>query len=121
MTSLMVKEQLNHFRFKKVTKEKAKNPLEWWRVHKVQFLYVGFMAQQILGIVGSHIEVERVLNVANICTSLQCPRLDIENIEMLISIYKTWSNDIRVEGLASMRQFMDMEEAFMEENESLIH
>jgi hypothetical protein len=46
--------------------------------------------------------------------------LGIENLEMLISIYKTWSNDARVEGLASMKQFMDMEKAFMEENESLI-
>jgi hypothetical protein len=46
--------------------------------------------------------------------------LGIENIEILISIYKTWSNDARVEGSTSMKQFMDMEEAFMEENESLI-
>jgi hypothetical protein len=83
-------------------------------------LYVGFVARQILGIVGSHIEVEKVFNVAGICTSLQRSRLAIENIEMLISIYKTWSNDACVEGLASMKQFMDMEEAFMEENESII-
>jgi hypothetical protein len=100
---------LNHFRFKKVTKEKAKNPLEWWRVHEVEFSYVG-----------SHIEVERVFIVAGICTNLQHSRLGINNIEMLINIYKNWSNDVRVEGLASMKQFMDMEEAFMEENESLI-
>jgi hypothetical protein len=34
MTSSMVKEQLNHFRFKKVIEEEAKNPLKWWRVHE---------------------------------------------------------------------------------------
>jgi hypothetical protein len=34
-------------------------------------LYVGFVVQHILGIVGSHIEVERVFNVEGICTSLQ--------------------------------------------------
>ncbi len=38
----LVKEQLNHFMLKKVTKE-VKNPLEWWRVHEVQFSYVGFV------------------------------------------------------------------------------
>jgi hypothetical protein len=29
MISSMLKEQLNHFRFKKVIEEEAKNPLEW--------------------------------------------------------------------------------------------
>jgi hypothetical protein len=38
----------------------------------------------------------------------------------LLSIYKTWSIDDCVEGLASMKQFMNMEEPFMEENDSLI-
>jgi hypothetical protein len=32
MTSLVVKEHLNHLKFKKVIEE-AKNPLEWWRMH----------------------------------------------------------------------------------------
>jgi hypothetical protein len=32
--------------------EKCKNPLAWWKVHEVQYLYVGFVAQQTLGIVG---------------------------------------------------------------------
>jgi hypothetical protein len=44
MASSMVKEHLNHFKFKKVMKEEVKNPLEWWRVHKVQFSYVEFVA-----------------------------------------------------------------------------
>jgi hypothetical protein len=33
--------------------EEAKNPQEWWRTHEEQFLYVGFVAWHILGIVGS--------------------------------------------------------------------
>jgi hypothetical protein len=53
MASLVVKKQLNHFKVKKVMKEEAKHPLTWWRVHEVQFLYVGFLAQQILRIVKS--------------------------------------------------------------------
>jgi hypothetical protein len=39
---------------------------------------------------------------------------------MLINIYKNQSDDARVEGLSSMKQFMDMEEALIEENEGLI-
>ncbi len=39
---------------------------------------------------------------------------------MLICIYKNWPNDACVEDMASMKQFMDMEEALMEENEDVI-
>jgi hypothetical protein len=46
--------------------------------------------------------------------------LGIEHLEMLINIYKDWPNDVCVESLTSMGQFMDMEEALMEENEDLI-
>ncbi len=41
IASSVVKEHLNHFRFKKVIKEEAKNPLQLWKVHEVQSLYVG--------------------------------------------------------------------------------
>jgi hypothetical protein len=89
-------------------------------VHEVQFLYVKFVTWQILRIVGSHIEIKRIFNVACICTNLRHFWSGIENFETLINIYKTWPNDAHVEGLASMKQFKDMEEAFMEENESWI-
>jgi hypothetical protein len=51
--------------------------------------------------------------------NLQCFQLGIKNLEMLINIYKNWQNDSCVEGLMSMKQFMAMEEALMEENEGL--
>ncbi len=35
IASLVVKECMNHFRFKKVTKEEAKNPLKLWKVHEL--------------------------------------------------------------------------------------
>jgi hypothetical protein len=44
----------------------------------------------------------------------------MDNLEMLISIYKIWLDDAWVWGLASMGQFMEMEEALMKENEELI-
>jgi hypothetical protein len=53
MASSLVKKLFNHFKFKKVIEEEAKNSLKWWKVYEVQFLYVDFVAQQILGIVGS--------------------------------------------------------------------
>ncbi len=53
IASSLVKKLLNHYKFKKVIKEEAKNSLKWWKMHELQFLYVEFVAQQILGIVGS--------------------------------------------------------------------
>ncbi len=120
MASSMVKEQLTHFMLKKVINEEAKNPSEWWKMHEVQFSYVGFVSWQKNLIVGSQIEVEKVFSVASICTNLQCFQLGIEKFEMPINIYKNWLNDVHIKGLVSMKQFMNMEEALMEENKGLI-
>ncbi len=46
------KEQLTHFKIKKVNEEEFKDPFAWWRTCEVHFSYVCFVAQQILGIVG---------------------------------------------------------------------
>jgi hypothetical protein len=40
-----------------------KNPLESFKVHETQFLYVSFITQQILGIVGSQIEAKKFFRV----------------------------------------------------------
>ncbi len=58
--------------------------------------------------------------MSNICTNLQHSQLSIENLEMLINIYKNWLNDVHIEGLVSMKQFINMEETVMEENKGLI-
>jgi hypothetical protein len=71
MALSVVKEQSTHFRIKKVIEEECKDPLAWWRAHEVHYSYVGFVAQQILGIVGSQIEVQRVFSIVNICTNLR--------------------------------------------------
>jgi hypothetical protein len=57
MALLVVKEQLTHFKIK-VIEEECTDLLAWWKTHEVQFSYVEFVAPQILGIVGSQIEVE---------------------------------------------------------------
>jgi hypothetical protein len=42
----------------------------WWKTHEVHFSYVGFVAWQIIGIVGFHIEAKRIFNIVDICSSL---------------------------------------------------
>jgi hypothetical protein len=74
-----------------------------------------------LRIIGSPIELERTFNIVGICTNLKDFQLGIENLEMVINcIYNNWLDDVCVEGWASMGQFIDMEEAFMKENEDLV-
>jgi hypothetical protein len=38
-----------------------KCPLQWWQIHEAMFPTVGFLTQQILGIVESQIEIKRIL------------------------------------------------------------
>jgi hypothetical protein len=120
MALSIVKEQLTHFNVKKVIDDECKDPLAWWRAQEGHFSYVGFLVRQILGIVGSQIEVERVFSIASICTNLHHSRLGTESIEMLISIYKNIPKDVRVGGSLSMHKFMEMEEILMDENEEVI-
>jgi hypothetical protein len=47
------------------------DPLTWWCIHKTQFPNVGFLAKQILGILGSQIETECVFNLVNVLIALQ--------------------------------------------------
>jgi hypothetical protein len=63
MALLVVKEQPTHFRTKKVNEEECKDLLAWWRTHEVHFSYVGFIACQILGIVGSQIEASKEFSI----------------------------------------------------------
>jgi F0F1-type ATP synthase beta subunit len=88
MVLLVVKEHLKHYRIRKVSDEECKNLLAWWKVHESQFSYVVFVARHILGIVGSQIESERVFNIVGICTNMQWSIWGIQNLEMLVNIYK---------------------------------
>ncbi len=66
------------------------------------------------------IEAERLVNIAGICTNLHHSRLGMENLEMIISIYKNLHEDAKVGGFLSMQKFMEMEEALMDNNEEVI-
>jgi hypothetical protein len=59
------------------------------------FPIVGFLAQQILGIVGSQIETKRIFSLVGILTNLRRCHLQLENYEKLIFVSKKWPNDTR--------------------------
>jgi hypothetical protein len=59
------------------------------------FPIVGFWAHQILGIVGSQIEIERIFSLIGILTNIRRYRLQSENLEILIFVSKNWSSDSR--------------------------
>jgi hypothetical protein len=40
---------------------KIENHLIWWAKHNVQFPHVSFLTCQLLGIMGSHIEINKFL------------------------------------------------------------
>lgn len=46
-------------------------PLRWWEKHGVLFPIVGFLTQQILGIVGSQIETKRIFSLSRIFINLR--------------------------------------------------
>ncbi len=115
----IVKEQLTHLKVK-VTDDECKDLLAWWRAQERHLSYVGFVVCQILGIVWLQIEAERLVNIAGICTNLHHSRLGMENLEMIISIYKNLHEDAKVGGFLSMQKFMEMEEALMDNNEEVI-
>jgi hypothetical protein len=53
MALSVVKEQITHFRVKKVTDDEYKDLLAWWRALESYLSYVEFVVHKILGIVGS--------------------------------------------------------------------
>jgi hypothetical protein len=45
--------------------------LEWWAKHEFLFPTMAFLVRQILGIVGSQIEIERIFSLVGILTNLK--------------------------------------------------
>ncbi len=71
-----------------------KCPLQWWHKHEVMFPTVGFLTQQILGIIGS--QIEKNLSLVRILTNHKRCRLQMENLEKLIFVNKNWPNDLKI-------------------------
>ncbi len=73
-----------------------KCPSQWWEKHENVFLIVGFCAKQILGIVGSQFEMERIFSLVGIFTSHKECLLQSKNLDNLIFVNTNWPNDPRI-------------------------
>jgi hypothetical protein len=49
-----------------VNLKEIKYPLQWWEKHESRFPIVALLARQILGIVSSQIEIERIFSLVGI-------------------------------------------------------
>jgi hypothetical protein len=57
------------------------DPLTWWQIHETQFPNVSFLTKQILGILGSLIESERVFSLVGVLATLKRYRLQVDNLD----------------------------------------
>jgi hypothetical protein len=74
-TTELVNKKLLIFKCYQVDVKDIKCPLQWWEKHENMFLTISFCAKQILGIVGSQIEIEFFFSLVGILTSLKKCRL----------------------------------------------
>jgi len=73
--------------------EEVENPFLWWSKHEGQFSTIVKLAKTILGIPGSQIEIERVLSIVGILTSLSCCCFCSKNLDLLVLLIKNWLDD----------------------------
>jgi hypothetical protein len=83
-----MKNELQFFHFLCVNPSKVENLLLWWATHETPFLNVSFLAHQMLGIVRSQIETERIFNITSVITSLHQSKLRNENLQDFVMIAK---------------------------------
>jgi hypothetical protein len=84
------------FKRYQVDSKEIKYPLQWWAKHEAMFPIIVFLACQILGIVKSQIEIERIFSLEGIITNLRRCHLQIKNLKQLIFVSKNCSNDPRI-------------------------
>ncbi len=87
-TMELVNRKLLIFKHYQVDVKNIKCPLQWWEKHQSMFLIVGFCAREILGIVGSQIEIERIFLLVGILINLKRCHLQLENLNKLIFVNK---------------------------------
>jgi len=102
--------------------EDIKNLLQWWEKDESKFPKVSFLARQILGIVGSQIEIECIFSLVGILTSLRRYQLQSEILDKLIFFSQNWPNDLRVgcNMPSTMVEFIEKDEIVEEELEEFV-
>jgi len=73
-----------------------KCPFQWWAKHEAMLNIVGFLACQILNIVGSQIDTIRIFSLTCIFTNLSICCLQSNNLEFIFFVNKNWPSDLRV-------------------------
>jgi hypothetical protein len=87
-TKELVKRELLIFKRYQLDVKDIKCLVQWWQKHEAMFPTIRFLAQQILGIVGSQIKIEMIFYLAETFTNLRRCCLQIENLKKLIFVRK---------------------------------
>jgi hypothetical protein len=80
---MFVKKELLVFWHYLVDVKEIKCPFQWWEKHENMFPTIKFHICQILGIVGSQIETERIFSLVGILINLRRCCLQSKNLEKL--------------------------------------
>jgi len=67
----LINRELLIFRLYQVDVKNIKCPFQRWETHENKFLTFGLCVRQILGILGSQIEMQRIFSLIGILTSLK--------------------------------------------------
>ncbi len=94
-----------------------KCPLQWWEKHETMFPIIGFLACQILNIVGSQIEFEFFSLVNIFRKKIKC-HLQSRNLGKLICVNKNWPSDPRI-GCKPPSNFMELIQTYLDFEEVL--
>jgi len=107
----LVKRELLIFRKYQLDVKDIKCLLQWWQKHETMFPTVGFLARQILGIVGSQIEIERIFSLAQVLTmGIVGSQIEIERIFSLAQVLTMGivGSQIETEKIFSLVQILSM-------------
>lgn len=118
-----LKAELSLFRRLHIDPKECENPLAWWKDREVQFPNVGFLARQILGIVGTQVETERIFSVAGLITAVRRRHIGPDNLNKLVMIRENWPEDPRAGRKAveaGLEAYLLAEENILADNEDLV-
>ncbi len=96
LTKELVQKELLIFQHYQVDVKEIKCSFPWWENHETMFLTIRVLACQILGIVGSQIQTERIFSLVGNLINLRRCHLQLKNLEKLINVNKNWPNDYKV-------------------------
>ncbi len=81
-----------------------------------------FLAKLILGIPGSQIEIEKMFKSNWVLTTLWQCHLQVESLDLIITIVKNWPNDLHVNCMpnTNMKYYLKIKKSLADDNYKLI-